>query len=109
VRCALLRLKVRIPLAKWTGLQVTPASSTHLQPFATPESLSGKYGHFGRIPPIGGGHVDNLPLYIRGGLYGQPINISYTEEVAGSSPVPPITVSMIMLIRAAWKPKQPFF
>ena len=35
----------------WTGQQVTPPSSTHLQPYATPELHYGKYGHSGRFNP----------------------------------------------------------
>ena len=33
---------------------------------------------------------DTMPPYVGGGHRGRPMNLSYTEEVAGSSPVPPI-------------------
>ncbi len=32
---------------------------------------------------------DTMPPYVGGGHRGRPMNLSYTEEVAGSSPVPP--------------------
>ena len=32
---------------------------------------------------------DTMPPYVGGGHRGRPMNLSYTEEVAGSSPVSP--------------------
>ena len=39
--------------------------------------------------PTGGDTIDIIPPYIANGHHGQLIELSYTEEVAGSSPVPP--------------------
>jgi len=41
------------------------------------------------LTSIYGGWIDMVPSYIGGRLYGLPSDNSYTEEVAGSSPVPP--------------------
>jgi len=43
--------------------------------------------------PIFGDRIDILPPYIGGGHNGHPTKISYTEKVAGSSPVPPTRIS----------------
>ena len=40
------------------------------------------------LTSIYGGWIDMVPSYIGGRLYGLPSDNSYTEEVAGSSPVP---------------------
>ena len=39
--------------------------------------------------PTDGDKKDTIPPYIGGGHCGRPMNLSNTEEVAGSSPVPP--------------------
>jgi hypothetical protein len=40
-------------------------------------------------PSISCGFVETMQLYVGHGRYGRPYGITYTEEVAGSSPVPP--------------------
>ena len=41
-------------------------------------------------PPISFGFVETMQLYVGHGRYGRLYGITYTEEVAGSSPVPHI-------------------
>ncbi len=40
-------------------------------------------------PSISCGFVETMQLSVSHGRYGRPYGITYTEEVAGSSPVPP--------------------
>jgi hypothetical protein len=42
-----------------------------------------------KYTPTGGDREDMLPPYVVNGLYGHPINLSYTEKVRGSSPFAP--------------------
>jgi hypothetical protein len=41
------------------------------------------------ITPTGGDIMDTLPPYVGSGRCGRPTEISYTDEIAGPSPVPP--------------------
>jgi hypothetical protein len=40
-------------------------------------------------PSISCGFVETMQLYVGHGGYGRPYGITYTEDGAGSSPVPP--------------------
>jgi hypothetical protein len=40
-------------------------------------------------PPISCGFVETMQLYVGHGRNGRPYGITYTEDGAGSSPVPP--------------------
>ena len=43
--------------------------------------------------PTDGDIRDTISPYVRGRHRGRPMNLSYTEEVAGSSPVPPTKIA----------------
>ena len=46
-------------------------------------------------PSISCGFVENMQLYVGHGRYGRSYGITYTEEVAGSSPVPPTLLGAV--------------
>ncbi len=46
-------------------------------------------------PPISCGFVETMQLDVGHGRYGRPYGITYTEEVAGSSPVPPTRLGAV--------------
>ena len=54
------------------------------------------------LTSIYGGWIDMVPSYIGGRLYGLPSDNSYTEEVAGSSPVPPTLLPPGMGVLFKW-------
>jgi hypothetical protein len=47
-------------------------------------------------PSISCGFVETMQLDVGHGRYGRPCGITYTEEVAGSSPVPPTRLGAVL-------------
>jgi hypothetical protein len=45
-----------------------------------------------KLTPTGADRMDMVPPPVQIGHSGQPVNLSYTEEVADSSPVSPILI-----------------
>jgi hypothetical protein len=64
-------------------------ASCRVQPGATPVTRHGKHGFHGYFNPHRWRFLRFNTPYIGYGLYGRSSLVSYTEEVAGSSPVPP--------------------
>ena len=56
---------------------------------ATAITLHGHNRHSGQIHPHRQDSMDNRPPYVAYGHCGNPMIFSYTEEVVGSSPIPP--------------------
>jgi hypothetical protein len=58
-------------------------------PCATAITRHGNYGCRGEKHPHRWGDMNNTPPYVGYVNYGKPFRITYTEEVVGSSPIPP--------------------